>query len=87
VRLVGIEEDDGGAKDAEDGGVRGVLVRLLLPGQLRLGEDGALPQLDPRLLHPLPTLDVTGDADGEQTPGWLRFEDAPPSGALIAGAR
>jgi hypothetical protein len=50
-------------------------------------EDGALPRLDPRLLHLLPTLDVTGGADKEQTPSWLGFEGVAPSGALIAGRR
>jgi hypothetical protein len=40
-----------GAGDTEDGGVCGIPVRLLLPGRLWLGKEGALPRLDPRLLH------------------------------------
>jgi hypothetical protein len=76
-----------GPGDTEDGGVCGIPVWLLLPGRLWLGEDGALPRLDPRLLHFLPTLYVTDGADRQQTPGWLGFEGAAPSGAFIAGGR
>jgi hypothetical protein len=36
--------------------------------RLRLGEDVVLPRLDPRLLHLLPTLDITAARTGSKVP-------------------
>jgi hypothetical protein len=73
------------AGDAKDGVVRGDPVQLLLPRRLRLGEDDTLPRLDPRLLHLLPTLHVTGGADWEKTPSWLGFRGAAPHDCSYSG--
>jgi hypothetical protein len=82
-----VEEDDGGAGDAEDGGVCGDNGS----GSSSRAASGfaatVVPRTAPHLLHLLPNLDVTGSANREQTPIWLGFWGEAPAAALIAGGR
>jgi hypothetical protein len=88
--LVGVDEEDGAAmvRKKSNAARSDDMVRLLPPGRLWLGKDGALSQRANHASFSSLSLPTSAAADlGKRNPNWLEFEPRGCGGAYKCGGR